>query len=282
MKIKILIVAILCVGFYFVYRGISNQIQSSKNSVTQKDTENAFQVLNENKPSGVKTETPPLISRITEAIKPTIKVVTSPVVIVTTSPSTKIPSNNDLPGITMTTSSVNNKTLSKSNPVYITATIKDQIGGIAYVDLYVNGKKKFSIENKTNRYGTEIPRPNKDKSPQALEIAKNYIVEKSDEVLADLSYDYGSFYKFNTQNSECTIGEGYIYIMVGKKYLYDVRIFTDLEDVDICDRSHAVGFENNYMFLFDDDSAGTYKYYIKAYDVYGAERKGPEEKFILQ
>lgn len=284
MKLKIIIALLILVSI----SGIAATIFFSNKKAKYADTgPSVFQELVEKKETRVfpkilstepaKTRTSPTF-RVNPTPTSPSKAPTSPS---GTSPSPAVPSTNDKPDIEMLTSKIKNLTLSKDKAVYINARVTDEIGGVKKVELYLDDDKISSIDGKYN-YGESKKSSYDDKTASsATDKAFTYIKDKYGETTQNLEYVYRKYYIFNTENTGCSIKEGYLIIIQGQKSLYEVRVKNDLKDLEVCRKPDSLEVDDIYYFYYKGGS-GTYKYHIKAYDTYGYTKESTTEQFILK
>lgn len=190
------------------------------------------------------------------------------------------PVDNDDPSVRLITSGIEDAALPNTRPVYLSAEIKDNVGGIAKVDLYVNGHKEATASRR-NTYARSASGWDADVADKATEKTASYIISRYSEKSGNVGYAYRSYFKAtNTPMPDCDVKEGYLLIMQGDKYLYDVRVSKDLSKLDVCYKGDTINYDDIYTFLYFGEK-GDYRYYFKAFDTLGASAKSREVKFTL-
>ncbi len=192
--------------------------------------------------------------------------------------SSSVPSNNDSPSVDLITDGIENETLQSSQSVYLQANVSDSVGGVATVDFYLNGSDKATVEPR-NIYASTASGWSSSDADKATTKAVNYLTSKYSE--SNLTYAYRKYNKFDTSKNDCSIKEGYILIMLGQKYLYDVRVSDDLADIEVCYKGKSLNYNNRYIYMFKGN-ADDYDFYVKATDTYGASTKTAKISFTLK
>jgi len=192
-------------------------------------------------------------------------------------PEKTIPENNDKPSIKLTSWGYKDRTFSKDDPINLSLTAEDNIGGISYVEFYINGEKEKTVQYRA-LYDKDTEGWDPGEGDRGINIASDYLEDKYDD--NDIGYTYRHYKKFDTTKSSCGFSEGYIFIMAGDKYLYDVRMKKGLEEVKVCYKGDSINYNDNYIYLFRSDD-GDYEFYAKAYDKYGTSAKSEKIEFEI-
>ncbi|HPD74292.1 MAG TPA: Ig-like domain-containing protein [bacterium] len=192
-------------------------------------------------------------------------------------PEKAIPENNDKPSIKLTSWGYKDRTFSEDDPINLSLTAEDNIGGISYVEFYINGEKEKTVQYRA-LYDKDTEGWDPGEGDRGINIASDYLEDKYDD--NDIGYTYRHYKKFDTTKSSCGFSEGYIFIMAGDKYLYDVRMKKGLEEVKVCYKGDSINYNDNYIYLFRSDD-GDYEFYAKAYDKYGTSAKSEKIEFEI-